>query len=165
MNLNAVRTCLASRHLLIRDTSQTCDGSSTASIGAEGPSTEQHAPERAAAPHLHACAGWCEAHAPEMAGTAGCVCTQSVRCLSWQAQTTVEDKESGYSAAAVNCYFMAQDGGMFKAQVPFAPYFYLQVKVRALKGSWGGFMSHYPRCLLPVKGPGKHRRSQGCRLS
>ena len=37
---------------------------------------------------------------------------------------------TGHSVAAVNCYFMAQDGGMFKAQVPFAPYFYLQVKVQ-----------------------------------
>ena len=41
----------------------------------------------------------------------------------------MEDKETGNTLAAVNCYFMAQDGGMFKAQVPFAPYFYLQAKV------------------------------------
>ena len=32
--------------------------------------------------------------------------------------------------AAVNCYFMSQDGSMFKAQVHFSPYFYLQIKVR-----------------------------------
>lgn len=44
-------------------------------------------------------------------------------------QTTVEDKESGNTVAAVNCYFMSQDGSMFKAQVHFSPYFYLQVKV------------------------------------
>ena len=45
------------------------------------------------------------------------------------AQTTVEDKESGNTVAAVNCYFMSQDGSMFKAQVHFSPYFYLQIKV------------------------------------
>ena len=45
-------------------------------------------------------------------------------------QTTVEDKESGNTIAAVNCYFMSQDGSMFKAQVAFSPYFYLQTKVR-----------------------------------
>ena len=47
-------------------------------------------------------------------------------------QTTVEDKESGNNVAAVNCYFMSQDGSMFKAQVHFSPYFYLQIKVRPL---------------------------------
>ena len=36
-------------------------------------------------------------------------------------QTTVEDKESGNNVAAVNCYFMSQDGSMFKAQVHFYP--------------------------------------------
>lgn len=46
-------------------------------------------------------------------------------------QTTLEEKESGNTVAAVNCYFMSQDGSMFKAQVPFSPYFYLQIKVRA----------------------------------
>jgi hypothetical protein len=45
-------------------------------------------------------------------------------------QTSVEDKESGNTIAAVNCYFMSQDGSMFKAQVAFSPYFYLQTKVR-----------------------------------
>ncbi|CAL8464190.1 g3725 [Coccomyxa elongata] len=42
--------------------------------------------------------------------------------------TTLEEKESGNTVAAVNCYFMSQDGSMFKAQVPFSPYFYLQIK-------------------------------------
>ena len=42
----------------------------------------------------------------------------------------MEDKESGNTVAAVNCYFMSQDGSMFKAQVHFSPYFYLQIKVR-----------------------------------
>ena len=37
--------------------------------------------------------------------------------------TQVEDKESGKAYAAVNCYFMAQDGSTFKAQVKYAPYF------------------------------------------
>ncbi len=46
-------------------------------------------------------------------------------------QTTLEEKESGNTVAAVNCYFMSQDGSMFKAQVPFSPYFYLQIKVRS----------------------------------
>ncbi len=45
------------------------------------------------------------------------------------AQTTVDDTESGHSLSAINCYFMRQDGTMFKAQVTFAPYLYLQVKV------------------------------------
>jgi hypothetical protein len=67
---------------------------------------------------------------------------QSRRALTDAAllQTTVEDKESGHSVAAVNCYFMAQDGGMFKAQVPFAPYFYLQVKVG---GGLGVALPHF----------------------
>ena len=46
-------------------------------------------------------------------------------------QTVVEDRESSQTVAAVNCYFMCQDGSMFKAQVAFAPYFYLHVQVRA----------------------------------
>jgi hypothetical protein len=44
-------------------------------------------------------------------------------------QTVLEDRETGNTVAAVNCYFMCQDGSMFKAQVAFAPYFYLQVQV------------------------------------
>ncbi|KAK9830879.1 hypothetical protein WJX81_001263 [Elliptochloris bilobata] len=42
--------------------------------------------------------------------------------------TVMEDRESGNTVAAVNCYFMCQDGSMFKAQVAFAPYFYLHVQ-------------------------------------
>ena len=57
--------------------------------------------------------------------------TELIPCM--RAQTTLEDKETGNSVAAVNGYFMTQDGSMFKAQVPFAPYFYLQVKVRPCK--------------------------------
>ena len=34
------------------------------------------------------------------------------------AQTVVEDRDTGNTVAAVNCYFMCQDGSMFKAQVP-----------------------------------------------
>ena len=30
--------------------------------------------------------------------------------------------------SAVDCYFMCMDGSMFKARVPHAPYFYLQVR-------------------------------------
>lgn len=58
------------------------------------------------------------------------------------AQTTLEEKDSGNTVAAVNCYFMSQDGSMFKAQVPFSPYFYLQIKVR-------------PLLLQPHRVPGK----------
>ena len=49
-------------------------------------------------------------------------------------QTVVEDRESSQTVAAVNCYFMCQDGSMFKAQIAFAPYFYLHVQVRATGG-------------------------------
>ena len=38
------------------------------------------------------------------------------------------DKESGHTISCVSCYFMCQDGSMFKAQVDFAPYFYIIVK-------------------------------------
>ena len=65
-------------------------------------------------------------------------------------QTTVEDKETGNTLAAVNCYFMAQDGGMFKAQVPFAPYFYLQAKVR-----FAPLSSSYMRCWHPYRSDGQ----------
>jgi DNA polymerase epsilon subunit 1 len=42
----------------------------------------------------------------------------------------LEDRESGQLVSAVDCYFMCQDGGMFKAKVTYAPYFYLRCKVR-----------------------------------
>jgi hypothetical protein len=45
-------------------------------------------------------------------------------------QASHEDKDSGQVVSAVDCYFMCQDGSMFKARVLHAPYFYLQVKVR-----------------------------------
>jgi hypothetical protein len=45
-------------------------------------------------------------------------------------QTMAEDRDSGQLVSAVDCYFMCQDGGMFKAKVVYAPYFYVQVKVR-----------------------------------
>ena len=41
--------------------------------------------------------------------------------------TQKEDKDSGHMVSAVACYFMCQDGSMFKAEVEYAPYFYLQV--------------------------------------
>ncbi|GAB4815178.1 hypothetical protein N2152v2_002224 [Parachlorella kessleri] len=40
----------------------------------------------------------------------------------------LEDKESGKRVSCVSCYFMCQDGSMFKAQVEYSPYFFLQVK-------------------------------------
>eukprot|EP00873_Tetraselmis_striata_P038899 jgi/Tetstr1/459163/TSEL_004609.t1 len=59
--------------------------------------------------------------------------------------TSVEDGDSGQVLSAVACYFMCQDGSMFKAKVLFAPYFYLQVKDNFesevetyLKRSYGG---------------------------
>ncbi|KAF8072990.1 POL2A [Scenedesmus sp. PABB004] len=42
--------------------------------------------------------------------------------------TSFEDKDTGQTMSAVDCYFQCQDGSMFKARVPYAPYFYLQVK-------------------------------------
>ena len=74
----------------------------------------------------HACAGSAAVHQP----IEGFQLSELTGCAWFGAQTMVEDKETGNTLAAVNCYFMAQDGGMFKAQVPFAPYFYLQAKVR-----------------------------------
>lgn len=41
---------------------------------------------------------------------------------------SVEDKDSGQVVSAVACYFTCQTGEMFKCKLPFAPYFYLQVK-------------------------------------
>jgi DNA polymerase epsilon subunit 1 len=42
---------------------------------------------------------------------------------------SVEDRDSpGRVLSAVDLYFQAQDGGKFKARVPFAPYFYVVVK-------------------------------------
>jgi len=42
--------------------------------------------------------------------------------------TQVEDKESGKTFAAVNCFFMCEDGSTFKAQARYAPYFYIATK-------------------------------------
>eukprot|EP00879_Flechtneria_rotunda_P032197 GHRR01035364.1.p1 GENE.GHRR01035364.1~~GHRR01035364.1.p1 ORF type:complete len:234 (+),score=86.25 GHRR01035364.1:272-973(+) len=42
--------------------------------------------------------------------------------------TSYEDKETARTLSAVDCYFQCQDGSMFKARVPHAPYFYLEVK-------------------------------------
>ena len=55
--------------------------------------------------------------------------------LACSVQTVIEDRESSQTVAAVNCYFMCQDGSMFKAQVAFAPYFYLHVQVRTFAGA------------------------------
>jgi len=46
-------------------------------------------------------------------------------------QTQQEDKDSGHMISVVACYFMCQDGSMFKAEVPYAPYFYLHVAAGA----------------------------------
>ncbi len=54
-------------------------------------------------------------------------------------QVAYEDKDKGVTASAVDCYFMCQDGSMFKARMHFSPYFYLQVKV----GWWEFLVSSY----------------------
>lgn len=41
--------------------------------------------------------------------------------------TQKEDRDSGNMVSVVGCYFMCQDGSMFKAEVEYAPYFYLHV--------------------------------------
>lgn len=41
---------------------------------------------------------------------------------------SIEDKDSGKVLSAIACYFQQQDGSMFKAKVPFAPYLYIQCK-------------------------------------
>ncbi|KAG2442618.1 hypothetical protein HXX76_002703 [Chlamydomonas incerta] len=38
------------------------------------------------------------------------------------------DKDTGQVVAAVDCYFMCQDGSMFKARLAFSPYFYVRVQ-------------------------------------
>ncbi|GLC51172.1 hypothetical protein PLESTB_000473800 [Pleodorina starrii] len=38
------------------------------------------------------------------------------------------DKDSGHVVASVDCYFMCQDGTMFKARLAFSPYFYVRVR-------------------------------------
>lgn len=43
-------------------------------------------------------------------------------------QSQREDKETGHIVSVVNCYFQCQDGSMFKSQIEYAPYFYLQVR-------------------------------------
>ncbi|KAK9824549.1 hypothetical protein WJX72_011249 [[Myrmecia] bisecta] len=43
-------------------------------------------------------------------------------------ETTLEAQETGHVVSGLNCYFMCQDGSMFKAQLIYAPYFYLAVK-------------------------------------
>eukprot|EP00892_Ulva_mutabilis_P006158 jgi/Ulvmu1/3914/UM018_0137.1 len=40
----------------------------------------------------------------------------------------IEDKDTGQLCSAVACYFMCQNGDMFKCKLQYAPYFYLQVK-------------------------------------
>ncbi|DBA81285.1 TPA: hypothetical protein ACH3X2_006902 [Trebouxia sp. C0005] len=57
--------------------------------------------------------------------------TQGQSKLGWLMnlnETTVDDKDSGQVVSAVNCYFMCQDGSMFKSQSQFSPYLYLHVK-------------------------------------
>lgn len=42
--------------------------------------------------------------------------------------SSVEDDETGQTLSAVACFFVCQDGSMFKTKVVFAPYLYAQVK-------------------------------------
>jgi hypothetical protein len=59
----------------------------------------------------------------------------------------MEDKESGKVVSCVTCYFMCQDGSMFKAQVEHAPYFFLHVKVRPGRLHSGGVVRYTLGCL------------------
>jgi DNA polymerase epsilon subunit 1 len=50
--------------------------------------------------------------------------------LGWLMTTSascMEDKDSGQVVSSIDCYFMCQDGDMFKARIGFTPYFYIQV--------------------------------------
>jgi DNA polymerase epsilon subunit 1 len=40
----------------------------------------------------------------------------------------IDSKETGQLCSAVACYFMCQNGEMFKCKLPYSPYFYLQVQ-------------------------------------
>ncbi|CAG9465602.1 unnamed protein product [Pedinophyceae sp. YPF-701] len=42
--------------------------------------------------------------------------------------STVDDAEAGVTLSSVTCFFVCEDGSMFRAKVPFAPYFYLHVR-------------------------------------
>jgi DNA polymerase epsilon subunit 1 len=53
--------------------------------------------------------------------------------------TLVDDRDAGRAVAAVNCYFQCQDGSGFKAQVPFAPYFYVVTRPGA-EGNVEGYL-------------------------
>eukprot|EP00240_Pyramimonas_obovata_P014674 CAMPEP_0118948362 /NCGR_PEP_ID=MMETSP1169-20130426/47673_1 /TAXON_ID=36882 /ORGANISM="Pyramimonas obovata, Strain CCMP722" /LENGTH=199 /DNA_ID=CAMNT_0006894765 /DNA_START=1 /DNA_END=596 /DNA_ORIENTATION=+ len=44
---------------------------------------------------------------------------------------SLEDTSTGKIHSCVNCYFQCQDGSAFKAQVKFAPYFYVGVRDNA----------------------------------
>lgn len=53
------------------------------------------------------------------------------RCIAYadhMQQVTIKDKDSNRTLSAVNCYFICQDGSMFRAAYPYAPYFYVQVR-------------------------------------
>ncbi|KXZ56812.1 hypothetical protein GPECTOR_1g731 [Gonium pectorale] len=43
-------------------------------------------------------------------------------------QSHMADKDTGAVVSSVDCYFMCQDGSMFKARLAFAPYFYIRVQ-------------------------------------
>jgi hypothetical protein len=43
-------------------------------------------------------------------------------------QAVQHEQGSGQLLAAVDCCFMCQDGSMFKARLPYAPYFYIGVR-------------------------------------
>jgi hypothetical protein len=75
-------------------------------------------------------------------------------------QSIKEDKESGQTLSAVDCFFQCQDGSMFKARVPFPPYFYIMVPV----GSWpagqaGGLLPSEKRA--PQQQPASSSGSSG----
>jgi hypothetical protein len=54
--------------------------------------------------------------------------------LNWAdaCQTLVQSSTHPTGLAAVDFYFIQDDGGMFKATVPYEPYFYVTCRVRSL---------------------------------
>jgi len=50
-------------------------------------------------------------------------------------QTLLRDEEWSGGTAAVDYYFLAEDGTRFKATLPYEPYFIVAVKVRTLPHS------------------------------
>jgi len=59
-------------------------------------------------------------------------CTVHFESAKRYIQTLVKDPEWPAGKAAVDYYFIQDDGGMFKVTYVYEPYFYIACKVRAL---------------------------------